>query len=121
MSAQIATAPEAMQQIERLYEFREPEEVRAFFAKNPDLIDLVIEAAAKIPEFLPPDGQIVLEVVWDPDDDDDEGENDRLFAIAPTRLAWPDVRPRLGRLTREWLIPVARSSGGRFGVDIEYR
>ena len=121
MSASVTTVAKAIEAVERLYEFREPEKVRAFLAKNPDLIDLVIEAAAKIPEFLPPDGQIVLEVVWDPDDDDEAGENDQLFAIAPTRLAWPDVRPWLDRLTREWLIPVARSSGGRFSVDIEYR
>jgi hypothetical protein len=117
MSAPTTTAPEAIAAIERLYEFREPEEVRAFLAKNPDLIDLVIEAAAKIPEFLPPDGRIVLDVVWDPED---EKAEDELFALVPTRLGWEEVRPLMGRLDREWLVETFRLARGRFNVDVEY-
>ena len=119
MSARVATAPEAIQQLERLYEFREPEEVRAFLAKNPDLVNLVIEAAAKIPEFLPPDGRIVLEVV--PDLEDEEGEGDELFALVPTRMPWKEVWPRYHRLEREWLIFSPGRITGRFNVGPEYR
>jgi hypothetical protein len=117
MSAPTTTAPEAIQQIERLYEFREPEAVRAFLAKNPDLIDLLVEAAVKIPEFLPPDGRIVLEVVWDPEDEDEE--DDELFALVPTRMPWEEVLPRYRRLVREWLVPTARFAIGRFNVGPE--
>jgi hypothetical protein len=118
MSAPTTTAPEAIAAIERLYEFREPEEVRAFLAKNPDLIGLLVEAAAMIPEFLPPDGRIVLEVVWDPED---EEEDDELFALVPTKLEPEDVRPMMDRLRRTWLIPRARHAVGRFNVGPAYR
>ncbi len=105
-------------EIERRYELREPEDVRAYLADNPDLLDLVDEASAKLPEFLPPSGPIVLEVVWDPDDEEDEGE---LFALVPTRLGWQDVLPCLNRLLREWLIDAGRFAAGRFNVDVEFR
>jgi hypothetical protein len=106
--------------LEALYQFREPDEVRAYLARNPDLIDLLVDASTKIPEFLPTDGSMILEVVWDPDDEEEE-ENDELVAVVPTRLKWDEVRPRLDRLTREWLIPTARFAAGRFIVDVEYR
>lgn len=44
----------AMQQmiagVEERYLLREPEQVRAFLAAHPDVLEIVVEAAAKIPE-----------------------------------------------------------------------
>ena len=117
MSASVTTASEAIEAVERLYAFREPDEVRAFLAKNLDLIDLLVEAAEKIPEFLSPDGRIVLDVLWDRDEVDD----DELFALVPTRLRWEEVRPLMERLDRTWLIEAGRFAAGRFNVDVEYR
>lgn len=113
----VGSVPEAIAALEATYEFREPAAVRAFLAKHPDLLDLLGEAAAKIPEFLPPDGRLVLEVVWDRDGVDD----DELFALVPTRMGWDEVRPRYLRLVREWLVPTARLGSGRFNVAPEYR
>jgi hypothetical protein len=119
MSASVTTVAKAIEAVERLYEFREPEKVRAFLAKNPDLIDLVTEAAAKIPEFLLPEARIVLEVVADPEGEG--GEGDELFALVPTRMPWEGVRPRYHRLVREWLIFTPERIAGRFNVGPEYR
>jgi hypothetical protein len=109
----------AIDALERLYRFREPDEVRTYLAKNSDLLDLLNEAAAKIPEFLPVDEAMILEVAWDPEDEEDE--EDGLFALVSTRLEPEAVRPQLDRLRRDWLVPVFRRTGGRFNVGIEYR
>lgn len=114
----LATAPEAIDALEDSYRFRQPNEVRAFLAANPDLLDLLDEAAAKIREFMPIDEPIVLEMLWDPEDEDDLGE---LFAIVTTNLAPQAVRPLLARLGHEWLNAAGRFAAGRFNVDVEYR
>lgn len=117
-AATVADIAAAIDALERVYEFREPGEVRAFLAEHPDLLPLVVEAAAKIPEFLPSDLGIALDVVWEPEDEDDGGE---LFALVPTELAPEDVRSRLALLDREWLIEAGRFAAGRFNVNVEYR
>lgn len=108
----------AIDAIERVFELRQPEEVRAYLAGNPDLLGLVGEAASEIPEFLPPSGSIILEMLWDPEDEEDAGE---LFAVVPTDLGWEAVRPRMDRLLREWLIDAGRFAAGRFNVGVEFR
>lgn len=117
MTATETTTLGAIDALRRKYEFREPDEVRAYLAKNPDLLDLLVEAATKIPEFLPPAGPIVLDVLWDPEDEGDDGE---LFAMIPTRLGWEQTRPRMDRLTREWLIATPGRRSSRFNVGVEY-
>jgi hypothetical protein len=112
------TPQQTIAELERRYRFREPEEVRAFLLAHPEVLDLVVEAAAKIPEFLPIDEGIELEVVRDPEDEHDPGE---LFAIVPTRLEPVDVRPRMHRLLREWLVDAGRPFGLLFNVGVEYR
>lgn len=104
--------------LEGPFVLRQADEVQAYLADNPDLLPLLMEASSKIPEFLPPDGPIVLEILWDPEDEDDGGE---LFAVVPTDLGWEEVRPRMDRLLRDWLIEAGRFTAGRFNVDVEFR
>ena len=111
-------SPATINDLEAIYQFREPDDVRAFLAHHPDLLDLLVEGASKIPEFLPSDEPIALEVLRDPEDEADDGE---LFAIVLTRQEPEDVRPRLNRLDREWLIDAGRPHAGRFNVAVEYR
>lgn len=112
------TTPDVVGELRNLYEFREPEEVEAYLDRHPNLVDLLVEAAARIPEFIPPDAPIVLEVVWDPEEEDEEGE---LFAMIPTHRSWEEIRPRMNRLRRDWLIAAARNAAGRFNIGVEYR
>lgn len=114
----MASIPDAIEALARRYEFREPEEVRVFLAKNADLLDLLNEAATTIPAFLPPDGRIVLEVVRDPEE---EGAGDELFAVVPTTAHPGVVRPMLEGLRRGWLIATPGRVSGRFNVAPEYR
>lgn len=75
-------------------------------------------AAAKLPEFLPNAERTALEVVRDPEEENDGGD---LVAVVVTDMDPDDVRPRLRRLDREWLIAAGRFAAGRFNVAIEYR
>ena len=104
--------------LEQTYQFRRRDEVRAFLTAHADLVVLLDEASSKIPEFLPADEPMALEVVKDPEDEGAEGE---LFALVPTELAPEQVLPRLDRLRREWLIAATRGASGWFNVDVEYR
>ncbi len=105
-------------EIERRYELREPEEVRAFLREHPDLLDILVEGSEIIPRFLAPSGPIVLAVSWDPEDDDDPGE---LFALAPTPWEPEEIAPRMAELREAWVIDVFRRSQGFFNVGVEYR
>lgn len=118
MSVTAITTREAIDALEGRYEFREPDEVRAYLAQHSDLLGLLDEAAAKIPVFLPPDGRLVLEMVWDPEDEDEDDDGE-LFAMVPTRIGWQQDRPGYDRLLREWLVPAVRFAAGRFNVGIE--
>lgn len=120
MGATATTATSrAIDALQSVYVFRGPDEVQTYLAKNLDLLEILHEAAAKIPEFLPVDEAMILEVAWEPEDE--EGDEDGLFALVSTRLEPEVVRPRLDRLRREWLVPVFRRTEGRFNVGIEYR
>ena len=109
---------ETIGELESRYRFREPDKVRAFLLAHPEVLDLVVQAQAKIPEFLPADQPLELEVVRDPEDEHDDGE---LFAIVPTDLEPEDVRPRMRRFLREWLVDAGRPVGLLFNVGVEYR
>lgn len=103
--------------LEEVFHFRQPDDVRAYLTANPDLLPLVREAAAQLRAFLPGDGRLVLEVLWDVDDEDDPGE---LFALFLTTLEPDAVRPALNRLTWDWLVQARRPAVGRFNVNVEY-
>jgi hypothetical protein len=113
MQADVLSIEEQIDELEKVYAFREPAEVRAYLMANPDLLPLVREAATKLGTSLPGDGRLVLDVVVDPGDETDPGE---LFAVYQSTLPPSIMRPALNRLIREWLVPVGRSSVGRFNI-----
>ena len=106
-----------MRVLETMYVLREPEAIRAFVDRHPDVTDVLSEAVWRIPESLPSDERIALELVHDPDDDGDPGT---LFAIVRTRLGAEEIRPILARMHHEWVIDAVRRAGGRFNVHVEF-
>lgn len=118
MTATAAVSPEAIAALETTFRFRDRDAVVAYLAANPDLIDLLWDAAAQIPRFIEPAEPIILEFFADPEDEADPGE---IFALVPTSNDWDTVQPRLDRLDREWLIDAGRFAAGRFNVDVEFR
>lgn len=108
----------AIDDLERLYRFRDRDVVRSYLARHLDIVDAVAEAATVIPQFLPGYQPIELDVVRDADEDEPEGD---LFAIVKTNREPEEMRPLLGKLRREWLIPSVQRFDGRFNVGLEYQ
>lgn len=97
-NAKAPTIEPALQSLGQLYTFRRPEEVFGFLQAHPFLVPLLVEACGKIAEYFGPSPEIILEVVTDP-----EAENDReLFALVRTGLSPDEALSRLGRLDQEW-------------------
>lgn len=111
-------APATVEDLEKLYRFRDQDLVRSYLAQHLDILDAVAEAAEVIPRFLPGDPPIELDVVRDLDEDEPEGD---LFAIVVTDREPDEMRPLLGQLRREWLVPFVQRFDGRFNVGLEYQ
>lgn len=118
MTTTAAVLPETIAALEGIYRFRDRDEVIAYLAANPDLVDLLWDATIQIPRFIESTEPIILDIVVDPEDDGDVGE---MFAVVPTVDEPEDIRPRLERLRRDWLIDAARHAVMRFNVGVEYR
>ena len=99
------------------YQFRDRAVVEGYLRTNPDLLDLLHATAAKIPAYFDLDEPLILEMLWDPEDED----GDELFATIPTRLGWEEALSRFNRFIRDWFVDAARFAGVRFNVALEYR
>lgn len=115
--AERSTDSATIEDLEKLYRFRDRDEARSYLSQNSDLLNAVAEAATVIPRYLPGDQPIELDVVRDLDEDQQEGD---LFAIVVTNREPDEMRPLLGRLRREWLVPSVQRFDGRFNVGLEY-
>ena len=71
-----------------------------------------------IPRSIPTNERLVLDVTWDPEDEDDEG---MLFAVVTTRVAPEDTEPYRADLERTWFLDAFRRAGGWFNVYLAYR
>ena len=114
---------DALDVLDEIYAFRESidspgrEDVRAYLGRYPELVPVVIEASARIPEFLPSANRPVLELVPYQEDKEEEGT---LFVVIQTEREWEEVGPLLARLRREWLIDASRRVDGRLNVGVDY-
>ena len=103
--------------LEQTFQFRQRDVVRAYLANHPDLLNLVLEASTRVPNYLPIDRPMALAVLWDPDDEDGDGQ---LYAVVVTHREPEEIRPRIEQMDREWLIAAFRPAGDRFNVAVEY-
>src|SRR5215216_6293552 len=101
--------PPTIDALASVYDFRDPQAVRAFLEANTDLLILLREIPARVAAYLPTDERLVLERIEDPEDEDAQSE---LFALIPTRLDPEVVLQRLDRLSRDWWLDVYRQTGG---------
>jgi len=102
--------------VEQLYIFRRRDEVISFLWAHPFLVPLLLEAHGKIAEHFGPSPEIVLEVVTDP-----EVENDReLFALVQTCLSPNEALYRLDRLDQEWWLEASLQARCLLNIDVEF-
>lgn len=105
--------PEAL---EKLYTFRRPMEVSEFLEARPFLVPLLVEAHDKIGEYFEPQPEVVLEVVADPEADDER----ELFAFIQTSLLPEEALDRLERLDDDWWLDAADRGEGKLCLHVEF-
>jgi len=115
-TAQVPAIEPALQSLGQLYTFRRPQEVSQFLDTHPFLVPLLVEAHAKVAEYFGPSPDVVLEVVSDP-----EAENDReLFAFIRTTLPSDEALSKLDRLDQEWWLEASFRARCRLNIDVEF-
>ncbi|MDZ7359927.1 MAG: hypothetical protein ONB46_04270 [candidate division KSB1 bacterium] len=102
--------------LKKLYNFRRPVEVKDFLAAHPFLVQLLVEAHDKIGNYFGPQSKVVLEVVTDPEADDDR----RLFAFIQTSLLPEEALDRLDRLDNDWWLDAADRGEGKLCLHVEF-
>jgi hypothetical protein len=105
--------PEAL---EKFYNFRRPVEVKGFLAAHPFLVPLLVEAYGKIAAYFEPQPEVVLEVVTDPEADDDR----RLFVFIQTSLLPEEALDRLDRLDDDWWLDAGDRGEGKLCLHVEF-
>lgn len=102
--------------VKQFYAFRRSQEVSRFLQAHPFLVPLLLEAYGEIDQYFGPSPDVVLEVITDP-----ESENDReLFALVQTELSPDDALHRLDRFDQEWWLDASPQACCLLNIDVEY-
>lgn len=117
VGASTVRVPQAViQWLERLYTFREREEVLWFLESYPFLVSLLLEAYDNIGNYFPYT-QVFLEVVTDP-----EAINDyQLVSSIATNLGPDEVIDRLERFDEDWWLDALDQAQGKLCINVEFR
>ncbi|PWH17305.1 MAG: hypothetical protein DDG58_08185 [Ardenticatenia bacterium] len=98
------------------YLWRGEEEIIRFLEAYPFLLPLLEEAYSYIVRFFGP-SEVVLEVVYDPEETDER----QLVAFIRTNLEPHEALARLEQFDRAWWFQAAHSSQGKLCIHLEYR
>lgn len=117
VGASTVRVPQAViQWLERLYTFREREEVLWFLESYPFLASLLLEAYDNIGNYFPYT-QVFLEVVSDP-----EATNDyQLVSSIATNLDPGEVIDRLEQFDEDWWLDALDRAQGKLCINVEFQ
>ncbi|MBL7075352.1 TIGR04255 family protein [candidate division KSB1 bacterium] len=102
--------------LERLYTFREREEVLWFLERYPFLVSLLLDAYKEIGNYFPY-SQVFLEVITDPE----ATEDSQLVIFIATNLAPDKADDRLERFDEDWWLDALDRAQGKLCIDMEFR
>lgn len=103
--------------LEHLYTFREPAEVIQFLENHRFLIPLLGEAHVQLKNYFGPSAQIFLEVVVDPEVEDDR----ELVAFVHTDLSADEAFERLRQFDRDWWLDASVEAQGALSIHVEFQ
>jgi uncharacterized protein (DUF1810 family) len=115
LEPEVGACDPEVESLERLYAFRKREEVVQYLARHRFLGPLLREAHGKIAEYFGPSPEVVLEVVTDPEAEDDR----ELFAFIRTPLPPEEALRELERLDQEWWLGEADQADGKLCIHVE--
>lgn len=90
--------------------------VRDVLTGNPQLVSVLQDMAAVVPNFFGPDVRLGLRLVIDPED----GGDGELFALIKTSLPPDDALHRLRAFDEDWWFEHLRPVAGQLTVTLEY-
>lgn len=105
-----------MQLIRKLFVFRNPPEVSEFLHAHPFLVPLLVEAHGRISQYFAPSPEVILEVITDPEAEDDR----ELFAFIRTALPPDEAMRKLDGLDQEWWLEASSRAKCLLNIDVEY-
>jgi len=91
----------AIASLARVYRFQHPSEVATFLQKHPNLVPLLEEARPIIARLFGPETPVSVDVVYDPEGDEDDC---RLFAFIEIARPVAEAMPLLDRFRDVWWI-----------------
>lgn len=97
---------------------RDAARVRAFLGEHPQLVPLVLEVHDAAQRAMGSGTPLVLEVVTDPEDEDDLGT---LYAFVQTKLEPEQARPLMKRMHDTWWTRASVQTHGDLNIALEYR
>jgi len=112
-------AEASRQEIERLqeiYSFRRKEEVAGFLENHPYLVPLLLEAYPQIERHFSGHPVVFLEVITDPEADDDR----ELYAFIGTRLPPEGALDKLDKFDKDWWLRALEKAKGNLCIHVKY-
>jgi hypothetical protein len=104
--------------IQHLYTIRGTTEVERALGERPGVASALLEAADWVYVSFQGDTDVVLEVIADPEDEDDAG---KLYALIQTDLAPEEARPRMRKFREWWWTDRSINVGEDLNFALEYR
>ena len=104
------------QKISELYTFRSGSlQILNFLIRNEKLLHFVIEAKAHISDYFPED-ELILEIISDPEEDEDE----EIVIYVRTNLQVEEALPKLNEFDESWFLNAITVYGENLCIDLEY-
>jgi hypothetical protein len=103
------------QALERMYSFRNAEQIQAFLGKNPAVVPVLTDAYLKIGSYFP-SSQLFLELFRAPEVEDRE----YLFILIATNLTPDEALKKLSQLDEDWWLDAMYSVQGRVSLNVEF-
>lgn len=121
MTITTLAAPRILDDLTGIYAFKEPEDIASFLEAHPFLVPLLIEARPVIAHHFP-DVPVVLELVSEPDIEDEEeaAALTVLFALIEMDLPLQEARRRLHLFDQGWWLARARRADCRLEFDVRH-
>lgn len=101
-------------ELDRWFGTDDRQQVLAYLERHPHLVPLLVDVAAAIGQFFPPEDRPYLQVIDDPDT-----QTVQLYAIVRTSLPPDEADERLDRLDEEWWLDAVERAHGDLTIDVE--
>lgn len=116
-SSPIVEAPrQEIERLQEIYSFRRKEEVAEVLESHSYLVPLLFEAYPQMEKHFDHHPVVFLEVITDPEADDDR----ELYAFIGTRLPPEGALDKLEKFDKDWWLRALDKAKGNLCIHVEY-